>query len=89
MCAKIWREEFPRPVKEKGRPLPEDFIMRGQLYTRWYFIARWFTAFIADDDERSHDLPSMAQLRKERMLWLRLRIASVRLHTMVMKFLLT
>lgn len=78
MSSKVWNEEFPKLIREKGRPLPEDFIMRGQLYTQWYFIADWFTAFMADDDERSHDFPSMAQPRKERILWLGLRIASVR-----------
>lgn len=89
LSSKVWREDFPKPLKENGRPLPEDFIMRGQLYTQWYFIANWFTAFMADDDERSHDLPSMAQPRMERILWLGLRIASVRLTTMVLNFLLT
>ncbi len=88
MRAKIWRAELPRPDKENGRPLPEDFIMRGQLYTQRYFAAKWFTTSIANNDERSHDPPSVAQPRKERMLWLGLRIASVRLHTMVIKFLL-
>jgi len=81
MTSRVWHDEFPRPVKEKGRPLPEDFIMRGQLYTQWYFDANWFTVCMADDDERSHDLPSMAQPRKERILWLGLRIASVCLTT--------
>lgn len=63
-------------------------MMRGQLYTQWYLIANWSTAFMADDNERSHDFPSMAQPRKERILWLGLRIASVRLTTMVVKLLL-
>ncbi len=85
MTSRVSRDEFPRPTKEKGRPLPEDFIMRGQLYTQLYFVANWFTACKADDDERSHDLPSIAQPRKERILWLGLRIASVCLTTMVLK----
>lgn len=75
--SKVQREEFPRPLKESGRPLPEDYTMRGQLYTRWYFPGNWFTAVMIDDDERLHDPPSMTQPRKERMLWLGHRIASV------------
>lgn len=89
MTPRVWDDEFPMPVREKGRPLPEDFIMRGQLYTQWYFVADWFTACMADDDERSHDLPSMAQPRKERLLWLGLRIASVCLTTKMLRFSLT
>ncbi len=89
MTSRTRHEEFPRPVKDEGRPLPEDFIMRGQLYTQWYFPPDWFTAFMADDDERSHDMPSMAQPRKERMLWLGLRIAFVRLTTVMLRFSLT
>ena len=79
MTSKVRHADFPRPFKETGRPLPEDYVMRGQLYTQWYFPVNWFTAAVIDDDERSHDPPSMAQPRKERMLWLGCRIASVRL----------
>ena len=85
MTSKVQSEDFPRPLKETGRPLPEDYVMRGQLYTQWYFPGNWFTAAIIDDDERSHDLPSMAQPRKERMLWLGYRIASVCLPVTLLK----
>ncbi len=85
MTSKIRREDFPQPLKESGRPLPEDFIMRGQLFAQWYYPANWFTAAITDDDERSHDLPSMAQPRKERILWLGHRIASVCLPAILLR----
>ena len=78
MTARIWVEDFPN-----GRPLPEDFIMRGQLYTWWIFPRTWFTDPIIDDDERMLDLPSIDQARMERLLWLGIRIASVRLITTV------
>ena len=81
--SKVRREDFPRPLGEYGRPLPEDYVMRGQLYTLWYYPLDWFTAVMIDDDERSHDLPSMAQPRKERLLWLGHRIASVCLPTIL------
>ena len=80
--AKVRRPGFPKPSKERGRPLPEDFVLRGQLYAQWYFPLNWFDSAINDDDERSLDLPSMIQSRKERILWLGYRIASVRLFTL-------
>ena len=76
---KTWIENFPEPDNENGRPLPEDFVMRGQLFAQWLFPNAWFTNAKVDDDERALDLPSMAQSRMERILWLGRRIASVRL----------
>jgi len=85
MTSKTRRQDFPRPFNETGRPLPEDFVMRGQLFTQWYFPANWFSAAMIDDDERSHDLPSMAQPRKERILWLGHCIASVCLPVILLR----
>ncbi|KAL6718643.1 hypothetical protein ACLMJK_002877 [Lecanora helva] len=76
--SQVQHEEFPWPYGENGRPLPEDYIMRGQLFSLWYFPNNWFTSVLIDDDERSHDLPSMIQPRKERLLWLGHRIASAK-----------
>lgn len=75
--AKVRRPQFPKSTREGTRPLPEDFILRGQLYTQWLFPRNWFSAAIIDDDERSLDPPSMALSRKERVLWLGHRIATV------------
>ena len=80
MTAKVRRPGFPKSARELGRPLPEDFILRGQIYAQWYFPSNWFAAAMNDDDERSLDLPSMIHSRKERILWLAFRIASVCLH---------
>ena len=41
MTAKVWAEDFPKPDKEAGRLLPKDFVIRGQLYSRWYFPYTW------------------------------------------------
>lgn len=57
--------------------MPEDFVMRGQLYTQWYYPINWFVDPVIDDDERTLDLPSMVLPRIERILWLGVRIASV------------
>ena len=71
--------DFPEPEEGPGRPLPEDFVMRGQLYSQWYFPETWFVDAMIDDDERSLDLPSMAEPRGNRLVWLGHSIASVRL----------
>lgn len=83
----IFAEDFPQLIeedddKEKPRPLPEDFILRGQVYSQWYFPSIWFMNTMIDGDERTLELPSMVQPRTERILWLGHRIASV-CHTIV------
>ena len=83
----IFDEDFPQSSdenggKEKPRPLPEDFALRGQIYSQWYFPTTWFTNMAVDDDERTLELPSMVTPRIERILWLGHRIASV-CHTIV------
>lgn len=85
--SRIFAEDFPQPSeengnKEKPRPLPEDFALRGQMYSQWYFPSTWFMNTMVDDDERTLELPSMVQSRTERILWLGHRIASV-CHTIV------
>lgn len=70
-------KDFPRPEEGPGRPLPEDFVMRGQLYSQRYFPEAWFTDAMIDDDERSLDLPSMAEPRADRLFWLGHNLASV------------
>ena len=76
MTAKVLAATFPQP-EGAGRPLPEDFVIRGQVYSQWYFPDGWFTDAVVDDEERTQDLPSMVAPRIERILWLGMRIASV------------
>ena len=77
MTQRILAKPFPQTDSGKGRPLLEDFVLRGQQYATWLFPSKWFTETIVEDDERTHDPPSMAQYRMERLLWLGHRIASV------------
>lgn len=70
-------EMFPVPEKGVGRPLPEDYTLRGLDWARAYFPERWFEDAQVDDEERSLELPSMANIRVERILWLATRIAAV------------
>ena len=74
MTARIWANDFPQT---DGKPLPEDFQIRGQLYSQWYFRDKWFENTMVDDEERTLELPSMTALRVERILWLGMRIATV------------
>ena len=77
MTERVLTKAFPQTESEKNRPLLEDFVLRGQQYAQWLFPSKWFTETIVEDDERTHDPPSMTQYRMERILWLGHRIASV------------
>jgi hypothetical protein len=79
LTSRVQERNFPKPAEGIGRPLPEDFIIRGQMYSQWYFPETWFTDAMVDDEERVLELPSMAETRTERILWLGFRLSSVRL----------
>lgn len=57
--------DFPKPARKAHRSLPEDFVLRAHLYSLLYFPETWTTDVKIDDDERSCDLPSMAEPRME------------------------
>ncbi|KAH8749334.1 hypothetical protein F5883DRAFT_435891 [Diaporthe sp. PMI_573] len=69
---RIESEEFARP---SDRPLPEDWSLRGLLWTDRLFPHDWFSSHNVDDDERSFELASMTEQRKERVLWLGYNLA--------------
>jgi hypothetical protein len=69
--------EFIRPEKGDGRPLPEDHLIRGQVWSQDYFPSDWFKDSEVDDEERSIEHASTVRIRAERVLWLLYRIASV------------
>ena len=50
-----------------NRPLPEDFILRGQLYTQTYFPENWFRDAMVDDKERMLEQSSHDTYRTVRM----------------------
>ena len=79
MTARVWGNGFPKPSDGVSRPLPEDFVLRGQLYSQFYYAKDWFQEAMIDDEERALELPSMVAPRVERILWLGIRIASVRI----------
>ena len=80
----ILAEDFPRSGdKYDYEPLPEDFVLQGQIYSRWYFPSTWFTHSLVEDNKRTLELPCTSQARMERILWLGHRIASVS-HTFIL-----
>ncbi|EFX02228.1 hypothetical protein CMQ_2277 [Grosmannia clavigera kw1407] len=67
--------EPPRPRSVEERPLPEDWKHRGMIYAQNTFPRGWFGDFGAvDDGERLMETPAMTKIRKERILWLAVRL---------------
>ena len=73
---RLLKESFPKNPDE--RPLREDYAIVGQIWTERYFPDGWFPQTVVDDEARELELPSMAEPRLERVLWLSVRLASVR-----------
>ncbi|KAG0642781.1 hypothetical protein HOY80DRAFT_1102347 [Tuber brumale] len=69
-------KEFLVPGKGRGRPLPEDHILRGLECARRYSPSRWFEDARVDEEERSVEVPSMGNVRIEHILWLATQVAS-------------
>jgi hypothetical protein len=69
--------EFIRPEKGDARPLPEDHLIRGQVWCQNAFPGDWFKESEVDDEERSIEHASTVQVRAERVLWLAYRLAAV------------
>lgn len=71
-------EEFPQHQSGTGRQLPEDFLIRGFKFAKYYFPAALFEGQVVDEDDRNLELPSHAAPRVKRCLWMGVRLASVR-----------
>ncbi|KAL7925808.1 hypothetical protein ACQKWADRAFT_201439 [Trichoderma austrokoningii] len=59
------------------RPLPEDYAMRGLIYTEEYFPLKWFAGEAVEEDEKYFEQASMVDSRKERILWIGKQISSL------------
>jgi hypothetical protein len=69
--------EIPRAGEGERNPIPEDYALRGLLYTANYYPAGWF----GDQEsiveaERYFERPSIVERRRERILWLGHAIAT-------------
>ena len=64
-------KEMPPPHKgETLLRLPEDYAMRGVIWSENVYPEYWFGGETQDEEEKYFNLPSMAMVRCERMLWL-------------------
>ncbi|KAK0613123.1 hypothetical protein B0T17DRAFT_399017 [Bombardia bombarda] len=75
--SRIESENLPQPEKgDPPRPLPEDYAMRGLLWTDKHFPDDWFCIDKVGDEERYFEVASMTEERKERILHMGCRIAA-------------
>lgn len=58
-----------------GRPLYEDYLIRGLVWCQWYFSTEWFQGTEDDDGSRALEDPVRQRRRAERVLWLGLTLA--------------
>lgn len=68
--------ELFRPGGGDHRPLPEDFLIRGQIWCQGFFPPKWFDDG-GDVEERMLERASTSKARAERILWIGTRIGSV------------
>ena len=73
ISAKMVNATFPSAF---GHPqaLPEDYNLHGFDWAQHYFPPNWFEGARMDSAERTQGFPSMANPRRERILWLAARI---------------
>jgi len=68
---------FLQPEKGDFGPLPDDYLLRGQIWTQTFFPSDWFQDDEIDAEERSIEHASTSRRRAERILSLMYRLASV------------
>ncbi|WPH03027.1 Hypothetical protein R9X50_00590100 [Acrodontium crateriforme] len=64
-----------RPSQRSDWPLAEDYLIRGLVWTQWYFASTWFEG-TASLDGRTIDTDDMQKRRVNRVLWLGFYLAS-------------
>ncbi len=75
MTSKIYADVFPE--QKSDRSLSENFVVRDQMYSLWYYSRTWFEDANIDEEERLLKLSSTTASRVKRILWLEIRIASI------------
>ncbi|KAL1885224.1 serine/threonine protein kinase [Paecilomyces lecythidis] len=66
-------QEFPYPESGVAKELPEDCLIRGHIWSQHYYPEDYFSD--STPQECSIEYPSTMALRKDRCLWLGMRIA--------------
>ena len=68
--------DFLLPEEGDGGPLPEDYLLRGLIFTQQYFPSDFFINAKLDD-ERLLEIASTTRKRGERLLWIGYKLAQV------------
>lgn len=76
-CDRFENPSFPVPEEGTAAPLPEDYVIRGLDWASKYFPIGWFQAAQGKED-RELEQSWMEKTRIERILWLAVRISTVR-----------
>lgn len=68
---------MPPPVRsDADKPLPDDWFLRGLLWSEYNYPTGWFANMdSADEDEKLMESASTRLTRKERVLWMACRLA--------------
>lgn len=72
--SRIESEKSPHP-EDDFQPLPEDYAMRGLVWSDKYYPTGWFPNEMIEDDEKGLESASMGEEREIRVLYLGCRIA--------------
>ncbi|KAJ5165147.1 DNA/RNA-binding domain E.t1.c1-type [Penicillium coprophilum] len=76
IISKIEDESFPLLDDSATQQLPEDFLIRGQAWSRLYYPERFFEGAPTEDERPSTEEHSTVIPRRHRCLWLGVRIAT-------------
>ncbi|KAJ6136798.1 hypothetical protein N7497_012351 [Penicillium chrysogenum] len=76
IISKIEDESFPLLDDSTAQQLPEDFLIRGQAWSRVYYPERFFEGAPTEDNRPSIEGYSTEVARRHRCLWLGVRIAT-------------
>ncbi|OQE12675.1 hypothetical protein PENVUL_c001G01622 [Penicillium vulpinum] len=76
IISKIEDESFPLLEDSTTRQLPEDFLIRGQAWSRLYYPERFFEGAPIEDNRPQIEESSTVIPRRHRCLWLGVRIAT-------------
>ncbi|KAF2675462.1 hypothetical protein BT63DRAFT_450451 [Microthyrium microscopicum] len=66
--------DFLRPVRGDPGPLPEDYLLRGMMFTQTYYPKDWFDE-VDVDEVRMIEHASTEKRREERLLWIGYKFA--------------
>jgi hypothetical protein len=70
-------DSFIQPEKGDTIPLPEDYLIRGQVWSQDYFPTDLFKSSDSDDEEKNIEHASTVRMRQDRVLNLGYQLAQV------------